>query len=743
MGRANKVVSGVFCLLLISQLVGIAVGAGVVSEFSTDADFNNATTLDDMFVASNTVEYDNRTYGQSAPLLPEPTSSQSANLYKGVVIDTNQQINGLTVVLTKNSTPGEVRLENTTSTIETVPVNGDKVTFSSTLDAGTAYYVVAGDNGSSYTQTQVGASYPYVGTSLDVVNGRSSSGNFSNLWNIRAVYPSGDTLASFSQNDSQYVSANHTVSNPSEVAVDMTLENTSATVAVEKWTGSTWQISQQSTFSTTGNHSVQIADTGDTWRTNISVSASDVQSQAVIKSETYLYDGNSPTISDVQPLDNQYVNTSTTLSAQINDSDFPTQQSDSVSVDFVVNGSVVGSDTLTSNGTASTPWTPSTTGVLSYQVQATDEYGNQRVSQTQTINVPDQLEIRNETNTSELIDTPVEVTVRVYGESKIYERTTTDGTIDLAGLPANQPLIIEVSANQDYYARTIRIESILQQQTAYLLSKNETSVESRFNIDDPTGEFSTETVLRIEKPINESGTVEYRTIVADQFGAEGVTTTLQEGRRYRVTVKAPDGTTQVIGPYRADVSETVTISPGAPAIDVDDYQDGWGTNADLTNQTLDVAYSDPAQETTALTIFVHEKGNTSNQLAPNESYVNLGNVTTQYSLTANESKKTWDVEYIITRNGETFTKTETVQNRPGLTFPSLDEEWRLIGGLGMLLFFAGSFSVLNRAVGGIAVGVVGGVLWWAGWLSGATTGAAIALYLLIAIVYSIYTSGGP
>lgn len=426
------------------------------------------------------------------------------------------------------------------------------------------------------------------------------------------------------------------------------------------------------------------------------------------------------------------------FAVDVSDDDFP---GDTVTVEFYYEQSKIDTKSVTSDGTVKTTNVPTVdSGVHEWSVVATDTNGNKDIVNA-TVGTPGQLTIRNETNASQLVDSPINVTVAFKNGTTVTTRTTDDGTIDMTGLPTTD-FIVTAEASSDYYKRVEYFESIIGNQSIYMLNKSYAATESRFELSDPTGEYPPSSVLILKKAINQSGTNKYRTIYSDRFGVEGVTADLQKDERYLVSIRAPDGTVQQIGPYRADVSETVTVRPGSPTIEWQYNEEGWASNASLSNRTLSFGYSDPQQETQQVTVWVHEKGNQSNRLRANVSYYDLGNFTGTYTLTKNESQKTWVVNFIVDRNSDDFTSSDEVANNPDLV-PDLASEWRLIIGVGALMISAGVFSILNASVGGVVVALEGGVLWWAGWLEGATSGAAVVLALFIAIIVHIMKSGRP
>lgn len=458
--------------------------------------------------------------------------------------------------------------------------------------------------------------------------------------------------------------------------------------------------------------------------------------------KTFNIDHHDPVITDADPTGLQSSEPAD-VSAQINDTDFA-KDGDSLTVEFTIDGSVVDTQTVNSNGTysATIPQSGQTGGDHSWSVQVDDDYG-QTVTESYTYSVPDEIVIRNETDHSEILSNIGTVEIRFFGTNEIYTRSTDDGRLNMTGLPVNQNFIVTVQPPDGtvYGDRTVYIQSIYQQQAVYLLNTTKyENVTSRFQLDDPTGQFGSETVLFIEKPINVSGNTQYQTIVADEFGAEGVTATLEEGERYRLRVRSDSGVTQVVGPYRADVSETVTVRPGTPQIDIGSLEDGWAANAELNNRTLTYRYSDPDDETSKLKVVIYRRGHPDRLLVPNETYYDLGNVSSTVTLNESESKQQWVVRFEAERNGDTNVVERGVGNRPDFV-PELSDEWRLISGILLLLLSAGAFSLLNAKVGVTVIALEGGILWWTGWLTGATSGVLVVISLMIAIAVNIFSRG--
>lgn len=450
-----------------------------------------------------------------------------------------------------------------------------------------------------------------------------------------------------------------------------------------------------------------------------------------------------PSVSEIKPSGKQSSNP-TQISANITDPDF-TASGDTVTVNFSLDGTQIDSQTISSQQivTTSMPASGQTGGEHTITVTATDSYGRS-ASGSATYQIPSTLSIRDETNYSQLV--PANGEVRFIASNQVYTRTTSDGTLDLAGLPVDENFIVDVNPTKSNYTdRTIYIQSIYEQQTAYVLNTSAyQTVTTRFVLNDPTAQYGPQSVLQIQKAINISGNLTYETIKADRFGVEGVTSTLHKDQRYQLKIIG-ENSEQVVGVYRSEIDgETVTVQPGSPTIDLGGLEDGFGYNAQLDNRTLEYVYSDPAQQTDKLIVWIHERGNQSNKLQPNQTAFDIGNFSGIVSpqLTANESKKEWMVNFVITRNGETFTASVIVSNNENLT-PPIASGWVAIIGVGLLILLAGVFSQLNAAIGAVVVSLVGGVLWYIGFLGTATTGAAVVIAIFLSAIMYMYKGAYP
>jgi len=609
------------------------------------------------------------------------------------------------------------------------------------IDNGQIDFVYAGTSGQSKVvvrglaaNTQIGAIDKTNGGVLEVTttdsNGVATFTNLSNSEHAVGLETSdgGPTLSNLQDDDSLRYE-NQTLSVDVDDP-DFPDDNVTVEFSVDG------TVRETKTVSSAGTVSATVGPLSDGSH-DYSVSAEDAYGQTdSTGTQSFTIDHYNPQVSNVQP-SGDLSTEPTEISAQVNDTDFAFD-GDTLTVEFILDGSTVDTQTINSNQTVTTsmPSSGKTGGSHSVDISVTDDY-SQTESGSSSYRVPDTFFIRNETNFTQLV--PADGEVRFFGEDQIYTRTAGNGKIDLTGLPVSQDFIVEVEpSDNNYTTRTVYIESIFEQQNAFVLNTTAYStIESRFILNDPTGQYDSETVLKIRRGINASGKTTFQTIVADKFGTEGVTATLQEGVRYELSVTSEDNA-QVVGPYRAATSETITVEPGSPAINLSQSQDGYRYGSVLDNTTLQYAYSDPTQSTDKLTVWIYERGNKSNQLQANQTAFDLGNFSAQTSLSINESQKTWVVAFVVDRNGETFVLPMIKSNTKDLTLP-IDSGWQATIGIGMLILFAGAFSVLNARIGAVVLSLVGGVLYYVGWLGGIATGATVVISIFIAVISYMYS----
>jgi hypothetical protein len=270
---------------------------------------------------------------------------------------------------------------------------------------------------------------------------------------------------------------------------------------------------------------------------------------------------------------------------------------------------------------------------------------------------PSTLEIRNVQDTSELVDN-VKITIRFYEdggqEDLVVEKTTSNGVVDFTGLPLDQAFVASANAT-GWQPRRVYISSLTEQQTMYLLNNSVTDVFNRFVLNDKSGEFQTShTRLTIERAVNESGSLQWKVVSGDYFGASNEHAAyLEFEQRYRMFVTNDQGDRRFIGSYTANdennpkqltISEVVTKPP--------DGREYYGT-AYVKNESgqtkLWFSYSDPKNETSELRLNITNRSDPSDVLVD----TTVTTVGDSFVFSQNVSPNTaWKVNWTVVRDGE-------------------------------------------------------------------------------------------
>lgn len=361
-----------------------------------------------------------------------------------------------------------------------------------------------------------------------------------------------------------YVSQNHTVSNATQARVNTTLDNATAVLTALKHDGSGFVEVSSTTVSSSGNHTIDISGHEDatTWRINVTFRAQSGDTTARLHDEMIQFTNAQPRIDNSSATPSGGAAAATIpveLNISVSDRTFGRPQGESLTVEFFIDGSSVGTDTLSANGTASLT-TSATGGDHQWSVNVSDAHGGTTPSAAFSFTVPNELQVRNETAPSELVDN-VTVEIRAFanetGTVQVIERNTSDGTINMTGFPADQPFIVVAQAN-GYHDRRIFVRSLSETQTIYLLPSSEPVADTIFRIDDYTGNFPTDTtVLLVQRALNGS----YRTVLGDFFGATGeFPAELADGQRHRLVLfNAETGEQRIAGTYTPLTASTQTV----------------------------------------------------------------------------------------------------------------------------------------------------------------------------------------
>jgi hypothetical protein len=527
-----------------------------------------------------------------------------------------------------------------------------------------------------------------------------------------------------------YESANHSVSDAVNAWTKLSLTNATANVEWQAWNSSsaTWQVVNSSQFSSTGNHTLDISGTSyEKWRTNVTFQKDGSNPTAELHNEGILVETSAPTVDDSSLSPNSTSetldSTTVTLEANVSDADFGRSQGDELTAEWYVDGSLKGTTTVTSNGTASYTIDSPAAGEHDWHVDFSDQYGQTTSSATASFTMPDELRIYKENATDTLVDS-VTVELRFHGvedDTLTVERETTNGKIDMTGLPVDEEFVVVAKAD-DYYNRRIYIASLVDQQNVYLLPKAKKAVYNVFALSDKSGTYPAgETRLIIQRGLNVSGQFQWTTVSGDFFGATNDHQTyLRYNQRYRLIIENNEGDRRVIGSYMAtdeDNPKVITVKSIVvePPEGQSYYGTAWVTDEDpntennVTERTLWFTYSDSQNATDELRVTIHERGNSSNEIAN----ITVSDVGTEYAYTytleGEQTETAWVVNWTADRNGDTVGEEFPIGETGGLPLP-MDSEWLARFGLVALPVMAALGSERNATYAAMGTTAFAGIL---------------------------------
>lgn len=405
-----------------------------------------------------------------------------------------------------------------------------------------------------------------------------------------------------------------------------------------------------------------------------------------------------------------------------------------VTLEWRLDGQTIDIDIADENDTYDAPLNLDEGGQHEIEVIADD--GNNIVSKSTTFTLNGTLYIRNESQPSQIVD-DVNITLKVYGRREIVQKNSTNGVIDLDSLPEGEMVVATVEdSNGTYYSRTFVLETDGKVYNMYLLPKNETSVEVRFELQDYTGNFPpSETAVIIQRGLKRNNVTRWRSIAGDLVGVNGYTETLRDGTRYRIVIENTDGDKRILRAYEATTSETVELQPEKININPDDDDANLTYDAVRENvsgsERIRISYVDEDRETDALDIAIYERGNQSNVLSTTNISGPLGETVVIQPLNASTENTTWVVEIDAERGTEDDVHAKIILGYQGADpIPELPDWVRHGGATAMIILTGAVFSKFNRAAGAVTVGMLGGGLWFVGWLPAAAGGGAVLALLL-------------
>ncbi len=544
-----------------------------------------------------------------------------------------------------------------------------------------------------------------------------------------------------------YISSNHTVDDPVDGFANITtLNNATVTVVWEEHDGSSWSAVNSTTITSTGNHTANLsAATHSTLRMRMTYEITGESPSAELNEEGITFENTPPTPSDESPTGGPELNQETvTISLNVSDTDFPSSQGDNVTVDIYHNPpesseSIIHTESVQSNSTVTVDIQPVLGGEHSWRADLNDSYGGTNSTGPHNFSVPGALQIYNESQPETLIDSrDINVTIYDLEGDEIFERSTTDGNLSTSGLPLNTPLVFAFTVD-GYHDRTLILRTAFEQQSAYLLNDTVTSVSPTFLVEDETGQYDpTSSRVFIERGLQINGSTEYRTIAAEEVGTDGYTETLEMGVRYRMTVENEDGDRRVLGKFSATDSADYVLTVEEIVFDQSREQDAisWNFTHTVENegepsesQTVTFAFQDEDDRTEDLEVVIFERGNASNEIHNQTHPGPHGTIVITETLSSNQFDKEWEVEWTAERN-PTFSGSSIVGPKGTVPIP-LDDHWKHVVSIGLILVVAGLGSQINAQAVGVAVASVSGMLWYIGFLPSAVTGGVIAVGFLI------------
>ncbi|WP_148708204.1 hypothetical protein [Haloferax sp. Atlit-12N] len=238
------------------------------------------------------------------------------------------------------------------------------------------------------------------------------------------------------------------------------------------------------------------------------------------------------------------------LSADVADEDFDIGATDTVYF-LDGTGATISSTTVTENRTVTANWSGANAGSNNWSVVVNEPASGNTSFGPFSFEYPQNLTIKNESDTQLLDNLSEPVTLRFYYENgstaEVVERQTSNGIASLSGLPVDRSFVVVADA-PGYLPRRIFVSSLLEQQSIYLLPSSAQHVENLLTLQDYSGDYAPdETVLIIQRSINGS----WETVQGDYFGATGeYSAQLAYNVRHRMILRnTRTGDQKVVGPY--------------------------------------------------------------------------------------------------------------------------------------------------------------------------------------------------
>lgn len=450
-----------------------------------------------------------------------------------------------------------------------------------------------------------------------------------------------------------------------------------------------------------------------------------------------------PQFSNPSPEDGAFVDQQTDIDLNITVDHPALDTGDAVDVTFydASDDSVIGSDTLTAVGEASTTWSVELLGQHEWYVE-TDDSGVVHESAVYSFETPHNLTIYDEQTQEILKDLDDEVEVTFFGEDEIFTRTTDNGNVSLDGLQHGEVIIVRTNV-EGYFPRTTVIRDLTTQHEVYLLNETATVVDITFELDDPTGQFDESDFVVVQRPLErDDGTTRWVTVSAGDFGADRAGAILEQDQRYRILVEDFEaGVTRNMGPIEPPSDRNIELQIeereiGVPFIESEGIN--WRAallERDDAPDNITVDYTDPLDETEWIRITVHERGNESVEIA-NETFDNPQTLTTTFDIPAEHANiSAWVVTIEGERDGSHF-EVSTVVN-PGALMDFLPDWLTTVIAFVVTMVLGALLGGARADMGAIVAALVAGLFVWIGWLPTAVGAGTIAIAIFLAGLYRL------
>jgi hypothetical protein len=472
-----------------------------------------------------------------------------------------------------------------------------------------------------------------------------------------------------SAGDGLYIGQRHDAEQVEQLFANLSLTNMEASVTAQADPDGdgTFTNVTSTTISTSQNVTLDVSATDSTrWRTRVDFSPSAGSTTAELRSEGVLFQASGPSGSGADPA-RKIITYDGDISLNVSDADFALAQGDSVTVEAAnASGGTIGQTTVSSNQTVSLAYSAKA-GPNDITWTLTDSYGDS-ATVSQQFTAPAEIRVFNASDPDQLITgTQNEITVSFFGETEeVFSRTTTDGTVDLLGLPAapDQGYQIDVEDGADYKSRSVVIDSLFSQQAVYLLPTSTAQTTVEFRLTDRTGRFQ-QPRLNVRKPISKdfngdgNTTTQFRTVVSDKFSAaQSLTLTLERGTRHRLEIVNENGATRTLGSYTPSTATDVQqLTIAQVSLAPEPAQTGVGLDASLTEasgqRVVRVVFDDPRNDSTNINLNVARTDLNSNQTVAQQSIAGpIGRQVSTFVVNGSGDAPAYTVEISYDRDGE-------------------------------------------------------------------------------------------